>query len=201
MRAAIMVYVDFWEMESSDSDFFGTDSDEEFPRGDDLDFLDDDTEADEDRPQDKRIAELSREDIMQLQFTDEEAVYQFYNTYAMMHGFVVRLDEVRHDSNGCIIMRQIVCNRAGSRKEEVEKDERIRDHRPLTRSCCRARIRARLDRKIHKWKVVSFYEEHSHGLVDPLDVSMMPEYRTFSVLDIAQAKNLHDIGIRTCHIL
>ncbi|XLS78628.1 hypothetical protein HN51_062853, partial [Arachis hypogaea] len=96
-----------------------------------------------------------------------------------MHGFAVRLDEVRRDSDGCVIMRQIVCNRAGSRKEEVEKDERIRDHRPLTQSCCRARIRARLDRKIHKWKVVSFYEEHSHGLVDPLDVSMMLEYRTF----------------------
>ncbi|XLS44500.1 hypothetical protein HN51_001365 [Arachis hypogaea] len=97
-------------MGSSDSNFFGTDSDEEFPRGDDLDFLDDDSEADEDRPQDKRIAELSREDIMQLQFTDEEAVYRFYKTYAMMHGFAVRLDEVRRDSDGCVIMRQIVCN-------------------------------------------------------------------------------------------
>ncbi|RYR29725.1 hypothetical protein Ahy_B01g054206 [Arachis hypogaea] len=137
-------------MEPSDSDFFRTDSDEEFPRGDDLDFLDDDSKVDEDRPQDKRIAELSREDIMQLQFTDEEAVYRFYKTYAMMHSFAVRLDEVRPDSDGCVIMRQIVCNWASSRMEEVEKDERIRDHRPLTRSCCRARIRARLDRKIHK---------------------------------------------------
>ncbi|XP_020969396.1 protein FAR1-RELATED SEQUENCE 5-like [Arachis ipaensis] len=87
---------------------------------------------------------------MQLQFTDEEAVYRFYKTYAMMHGFAVRLDEVRRDSDG---------------------------------------------------SVVSFYEEHSHELVAPLDVSMMPEYRTFSVSDKAQAKNLHDIGIRTCHIL
>ncbi|RYQ98571.1 hypothetical protein Ahy_B07g086318 [Arachis hypogaea] len=182
-------------MESSDSDFFGTDSDEEFPRGDDLDFLDDDTEADEDRPQDKRIAELSREDIMQLQFTDEEAVYQFYNTYAMMHGFVVRLDEVRHDSNGCIIMRQIVCNRAGSRKEEVEKDERIRDHRPLTRSCCRARIRARLDRKIHKWKVVSFYEEHSHGLVDPLDGDMVARYNLSSNSWVDQTFELRNLWV------
>ncbi|RYQ85064.1 hypothetical protein Ahy_B10g104565 [Arachis hypogaea] len=197
----LKVYVDFWEMEPLDSHFFGIDSDEEFPRGDNIDFLEDDLEADEDRPQDKRIAELSREDIMQLQFTDEEAVYRFYKTYAMMHSFTMRLDEVRHDSDGCIIMRQIVCNRAGSRKEEVEKDERIQEHRPLTRSCCRARICARLDRKIYKWKVVSFYEEHSHGLVDPLDVSMMPKYRTFSVSDKTQAKNLHDIGIRTCHIL
>ncbi|XLS75433.1 hypothetical protein HN51_032298 [Arachis hypogaea] len=65
---------------------------------------------------------------MQLQFIDEEAIYRFYKTYAMMHGFAVRLDEVRHNSDGCVIMRQIVCNWAGSRKEEVEKDERIRDH-------------------------------------------------------------------------
>ncbi|RYR34701.1 hypothetical protein Ahy_A10g049695 [Arachis hypogaea] len=136
----LKAYVDFWEMEPSDSNFFGTDCDEEFPRGDDLDFLDDDSEVDEDRPQDKRIALLSREDIMQLQFTDEEVVYRFYKTYAMMHGFTVRLDEVRRDSDGCVIVRQIVCNRAGSRKEEVKKDERIRDHRSLTRSCCRVRI-------------------------------------------------------------
>ncbi|XLT62321.1 hypothetical protein HN873_018845, partial [Arachis hypogaea] len=163
------VYVHFWEMEPSDSDFFAIDSDEEFLTGDDLDFLNNDSEADEDRPQDKRIAELSREDIMQLQFTDEEAVYRFYKTYAMMHSFAVRLDEVRHDSDGSIIMRQIVCNRAGIRNEEVEKDERIRDHRPLTRSCFWARIRARLDKKIQKWKVVSFYEERSHELVAPLD--------------------------------
>ncbi|RYR59513.1 hypothetical protein Ahy_A05g025405 [Arachis hypogaea] len=86
----LKVYVDFWEIEPSDSDFFGTDSDEEFPRGDDLDFLDDDLEANEDNPQDKRIAELSREDIMQLQFTDEEVVFRFYKTYAMMHRFAVR---------------------------------------------------------------------------------------------------------------
>ncbi|RYQ81952.1 hypothetical protein Ahy_B10g100539 [Arachis hypogaea] len=110
---------------------------------------------------------------MQLQFTDEEAVYRFYKTYAMMHGFAVRLDEVRRDSDGSVIMRQIVYNQAGSRKEEVEKDERIRDHRPLTRSCCPARIRARLDKK----------------------------FNNGSVSDKAQAKNLHDIGIRTCHIL
>ncbi|XP_025625480.1 protein FAR1-RELATED SEQUENCE 5-like [Arachis hypogaea] len=87
---------------------------------------------------------------MQLQFIDEEAIYRFYKTYAMMHGFAVRLDEVRHNSDGCVVL---------------------------------------------------FYEEHSHGLVDPLDVSMMPEYRTFSVSDKAQVKNLHDICIRTYHIL
>ncbi|XLT38335.1 hypothetical protein HN873_069627 [Arachis hypogaea] len=90
---------------------------------------------------------------MQLQFTDEEAVYRFYKTYAMMHGFAVRLDEVRRDSDGSVIMRQIVYNQAGSRKEEVEKDERIRDHRPLTRSCCPARIRARLDKKFNNGRL------------------------------------------------
>ncbi|RYQ81953.1 hypothetical protein Ahy_B10g100540 [Arachis hypogaea] len=44
------VYLRFWEMDPSDSDFFGSDSNVGFPRGDDPDFLDDDSEADEDRP-------------------------------------------------------------------------------------------------------------------------------------------------------
>ncbi|RYR48746.1 hypothetical protein Ahy_A07g034821 [Arachis hypogaea] len=108
---------------------------------------------------------------MQLKFTDEEAVYRFYKTYVMMHGFTVRLVELRRDSDGCAQERKRL-----KRMKELGTTD-------LTRSCCQVRIRARLDRKIHKWKVVSFYEEHSHGLVDPLDVSMMPKYRTFSVSD------------------
>ncbi|XLR15217.1 hypothetical protein S83_043155 [Arachis hypogaea] len=126
---------------------------------------------------------------MQLPFTDEEAVYRFYKTYAMMHGFAVRLDEVRRDSDGSVIMRQIVCNRAGFRKEEVEGPP------TLTRSCCRVRIRARLDTKIQKWKVVSFYEEHSHELVAPLDVSMMPEYCTFIL--VTSLPTLEDFAAKT----
>ncbi|RYR29571.1 hypothetical protein Ahy_B01g054001 [Arachis hypogaea] len=111
----------------------------------------------------------------------------------MMHGFAVRLDEVRRDSDGCVIMRQIVCNRVGSRKEEVEKDERIRDHQPLNRSCCLARIRARLDRKIHKWKVVSLYEEHSHGLFEVMWGDMVARYNLSSNCWVDQTYKLRNL--------
>ncbi|MED6152984.1 hypothetical protein PIB30_117544 [Stylosanthes scabra] len=193
---------DFEDSEMSDSDFFGMHSDKEFSEeDDDEEFLKDDYENVEDGDQTKRIAELSREEIMQLELTNEDAVHRFYKTYVIIHGFAVRLDEVRSDSDGCVIMRQIVCNWEGARKEKVEKDERTRDHRPLTRSMCPAKIRASLDRKSSKWKVVSFYEKHSHDLVNPMDVNMMPEYRKLSQADQIQAKNMHDIGIRTCHIM
>ncbi|MED6138474.1 hypothetical protein PIB30_074550 [Stylosanthes scabra] len=145
-----------------DNDSFGMHSDKEFSEEEnDEEPLKDDYENVEDEDQTKRIPELSRDDIMQLEFTNEEAVHRFYKTYARIHGFAVRLDE-------------------GARKEKVEKDERTRDHRPLTRSMCPAKIRASLDRKSSKWKVVSFYEKHSHDLVDPMDVNMMPEYRKLS---------------------
>ncbi|MED6152287.1 hypothetical protein PIB30_117201 [Stylosanthes scabra] len=138
---------------------------------------------------------------MQTEFTDEEDVYHFYKTYAMVHNFAVRLDQVRRDSDGCVVMRQVVCNQEGSRRERVQRGERVRDHHPMTRSKCPAKIRASLDVKNSKWKVVSFYEGHFHDLVDPLNIKMMPEYRNFSAADKAHVKNLYNTGIRTCHIM
>ncbi|RYR73014.1 hypothetical protein Ahy_A02g007271 [Arachis hypogaea] len=79
----------------------------------------------------------------------------------MMHGFAMRLDEVRHDSDGYVIMRQIVCNR---RAQERKRLKRTKESGPPT--------------------------PNSKLLLDENSVS-----------DKAQAKNLHDIGIRTCHIL
>ncbi|RYR03177.1 hypothetical protein Ahy_B06g082017 [Arachis hypogaea] len=110
-----------------------------FPRGEEEEFLDNDSELDEDRHQDKRIVNLSREDIMQLEFIDEDVVYQFYKTYALIHDF-----DGHQEEN---LKTLTWGDRQVHLKEEVEKDEKIRGHQPLTRSRCPARIRARLGRK------------------------------------------------------
>ncbi|XLU60850.1 hypothetical protein S245_020059, partial [Arachis hypogaea] len=71
--------VDFWDMESSDRDFLEHTLMRNF--------------------QEEKKKKLSREGIMQLEFTNEDTVYQFYKTYAMIHDFAMRLDEVRRDSD------------------------------------------------------------------------------------------------------
>ncbi|MED6114195.1 hypothetical protein PIB30_077990 [Stylosanthes scabra] len=76
-------------MDSSDSELFGTFSEEDI-EVEDHDDSDGDSKDEENCLEEKRIAELSRDDIMQMEFADEDAVYRFYKTYAMVHGFAVR---------------------------------------------------------------------------------------------------------------
>ncbi|MED6110444.1 hypothetical protein PIB30_042966 [Stylosanthes scabra] len=108
---------DFEDSDMSNSDFLGMPSDKEFSKEEEEERDEYENVKDGDQAKTKRIAKLSREDIMQLEFTEEDAVHRFYKTYAMIHGFDVRLDEVRCDNDGCIIMRQIVCNRGQGRKK------------------------------------------------------------------------------------
>ena len=62
-------------------------------------------------------------------------------------------------------MRQLVCNRAGLRdKKHLMRVDRKRDHRPITRTNCPAKLCIHYDHKTRKWKVVSFEGCHNHEL-------------------------------------
>ncbi|KAJ1394893.1 protein FAR1-RELATED SEQUENCE 5-like [Sesbania bispinosa] len=57
---------------------------------------------------DKRIEDMTGDDIRCMEFTSEEDGRLFYQSYAKRHGFVVRKDEVYRDFKGNVIMRQFV---------------------------------------------------------------------------------------------
>ncbi|XP_020219700.1 protein FAR1-RELATED SEQUENCE 11-like [Cajanus cajan] len=129
-------------------------------------------------------------------------VYKFYFGYEKYHGFCVRKDEVGYDKNHNIVMRQFLCNKASLRdKKHFIRDDRKKQHRPLTQTNCKAKLRVRLDEKIGKWKVVSFEASHNHIRSEDKYVSLIPTYHGLSTAEKAQVDSLHAQGKRTCHIM
>ncbi|KAJ1415903.1 Zinc finger, PMZ-type [Sesbania bispinosa] len=150
----------------------------------------------------KRMEDLTPVDIRNMEFASEEHGEIFYRAYAKRHGFVVRKDEIDRDIKGNVIMRQFVCKKEGSRnKKHLMRVDRKKEHRPLTRLDCQAKIRIRLDYKTDKWKVVSFVETHNHELTPSTFVHLLPSNRGLNNVDKAQVGRLHAYGVRTCHIM
>ncbi|KAJ1384168.1 Zinc finger, PMZ-type [Sesbania bispinosa] len=150
----------------------------------------------------KRISELTDEDIRGLEFDTEEDAYDFYCEYAKFIGFSVRKGDVYRNCNGSITMRQLVCNREGERSEKhLNRTDRLREAKALTRTKCNARLRVSLDYRIRKWRVGIFEPAHNHELTPASMIHLLPAYRGLSVADKAQVDGLHHYGVKTCHIM
>ncbi|KAJ1422941.1 FAR1 DNA-binding domain [Sesbania bispinosa] len=114
-------------------------------------------EADVGEDVSRRIIDLTTDDIWALEFCSENDAYNFHFSYARCHGFVVRRDDVRRDNKGMLIMWKFLCTRAGLRdKKHLIRLDRKKEHRPLTRTNCEAKLRVRFDYKTEIFKVVSF---------------------------------------------
>ncbi|RYR28889.1 hypothetical protein Ahy_B01g053106 [Arachis hypogaea] len=123
----------------------------------------------------KKLNELSYDDI----------------NYAKVHGFVARLDEKGQDFNGNLNMRQMVCNREGTRRKKyLEMENRKEDHKPITRIMCQAKIRFHYDLILQKWRVTKFEETHNHDLIPP-------KYIQFTNELLSDFKSLFTIPVLT----
>ncbi|KAJ1393906.1 Zinc finger, PMZ-type [Sesbania bispinosa] len=150
----------------------------------------------------RRIIDLTNDDIRALEFASEEHAFNFYFSYAKCQGFAMRKDDVIRDKKEMVIMRQYLCSRAGLRdKKHLIRLDWKKEHRPLTRTNCLAKLRVRFDYKTGKWKVVSFEESHNHDLTPAKFVPLIPNYRGLIDGDKAQVDALHSHGIRPCQIM
>ncbi|XP_020231066.1 protein FAR1-RELATED SEQUENCE 5 [Cajanus cajan] len=146
--------------------------------------------------------DLTVDDILGLEFGSEHDAYKFYFAYGKFHGFGIRKDDIGHDANGKIVMRQFLCNKGGLRdKKHLMRDDRKKGHRPLSRTNCKAKLRVRLDPNTSKWKVVSFEEGHNHEMCHSNYVPFIRTYRGLSSSDKGQVNCLHEHGVRACHIM
>ncbi|KAJ1386573.1 Zinc finger, PMZ-type [Sesbania bispinosa] len=183
------------EPTETDKTFEGDPKNSKSPNKDNLD-------SDKDPEVWKRISELTDEDIRGLEFDTEEDAYDFYREYAKFIGFSVRKGDVYRNCNGTITMRQLVCNREGERSEKhLNRTDRIREAKALTRTECKARLRVSLDYRSRKWRVGIFELAHNHELTPASMIHLLPAYRGLSVADKAQVDGLHHYGVRTCHIM
>ena len=65
------------------------------------------------------------------------------------------------------------------------RSDRKREHRPLTRIKCTAKIRVNLEKSSGKWIVSQFNPVHNHDLTRPELVSYMIGYRKMKDADKA----------------
>ncbi|KAJ1381662.1 FAR1 DNA-binding domain [Sesbania bispinosa] len=150
----------------------------------------------------KKISELTDEDIRALEFDSEEDAYVFYREYAKFIGFAVRKHDVYRDRNDVITMRQFVCNKEGERSgKHLNRTDRKREAKAITRTRCNARLQIHLDYKSRKWIVGSFEPAHNHELILASMVHLLPAYRGLSVANKAHVDGLYHYGVRTFHIM
>ncbi|XP_016178362.1 protein FAR1-RELATED SEQUENCE 5-like [Arachis ipaensis] len=83
----------------------------------------------------------------------------------------------------------------------LDLDDRSREARSLTRTKCPAQLRVKLDYGCERWKVSCFVESHNHDLTPPQFAHLVPANCRLTVTDKVQVENLHNFGVKTCHII
>ncbi|KAK6267500.1 hypothetical protein QUC31_011660 [Theobroma cacao] len=71
----------------------------------------------------KYLHELSKDEILGLEFDDLEDVYEFYKAYACAMGLGVQKGSCRRNKNGIEVMKHFACSKEGHRAEKWEKLE------------------------------------------------------------------------------
>ncbi|XP_010452983.1 PREDICTED: protein FAR1-RELATED SEQUENCE 12-like [Camelina sativa] len=104
------------------------------------------------------------EPFIGMEFESEEAAKSFYDNYATVMGFVMRVDAFRRSMrDGTVVWRRLVCNKEGFRRLRPRRSE-SRKPRAITREGCKALIVVKRE-KSGKWLVTKFVKEHNHPLL------------------------------------
>ncbi|KAK6253556.1 hypothetical protein QUC31_015276 [Theobroma cacao] len=150
----------------------------------------------------KYLHELSKDDILGLEFDDLEDVYEFYKVYACAMGFGVRKGGCRRNKDGIEVMKHFACSKEGHKAEKREKlENRAREPKRSSRIDCKANIRVILNKDIGKWYVSHCELEHNHQMVNPAQICFIRSNRQIKVADVCEAKAMKVAGIKTCQVM
>ncbi|KAH9801186.1 protein FAR1-RELATED SEQUENCE [Citrus sinensis] len=140
--------------------------------------------------------------VLGAQFDSVEDADAWYMNYSRLVGFSVRKNELRRSKSGQTTIRRWVCNLEGYRAEKyLANDNRVREPRPITRTGCKASFRVNYDNSSGKFTVTEFKTEHNHPLTSPNEVHLLRSHRHVSEGDLAQAKALRHVGVKTCQVV
>ncbi|KAH9698158.1 protein FAR1-RELATED SEQUENCE [Citrus sinensis] len=122
--------------------------------------------------------------------------------YSRLVSFSVRKNELRRSKSGRTTIRRWVCNLEEYRAEKyLANDNRVREPRPITRPGCKASFQVNYDNSSGKYTVIEFRTEHNHPLTSPNEVHLLRSHRHVSEGDLAQAKALRHVGVKTCQVV
>ena len=100
--------------------------------------------------------------------------WSFYNTYAKEIKFSIRKEDLKLDKNEDIISRKYVCSKEGHQLSKcLQKENHQRELRTLTRVGWEVAFHIGFSRKLEKWIVKEFKEDHNHPLVDAIDTQFL----------------------------
>lgn len=147
------------------------------------------------------MSELSEADVMAMKFESEESAHVWYNYYAQGMGFSIRKDALRM-TNNVVVSRRWYCSRAGFREQKyLDREERQREARALTRVGCPATLRIKLTTDRTEYEVSNFVKEHNHTLTPPQCVPFLRSHRNVGCPDKAQVRAMRGVGIRPSKIM
>ncbi|XP_020272069.1 protein FAR1-RELATED SEQUENCE 5-like [Asparagus officinalis] len=128
-------------------------------------------------------------------FRSLEDGIEFYREYGRKSGFEIRRHTEKKHEDGTVLLKHIVCSRAGSNesKMDVDIDESSsilkKRRRTVSSRCgCKAKVVFKFD-GLKGYNVLSFVEEHSHSLVSGSGKQFLKSNR---VLGLAHKKLVFD---------
>ncbi|RYR60585.1 hypothetical protein Ahy_A04g017637 isoform A [Arachis hypogaea] len=142
------------------------------------------------------VVTITADDFLRMEFNNPKEAARIYEEYSRVKGFAVRQGKKIKNKRGEFVQITYLCNREGFRdKKWLEKQDRKREHKVVTRCGCPAemRIKPRID--TGKWFVARFVDEHNHDLLPQKFVEYLPAHRKISDVDIAHMDSLRQVGI------
>ncbi|RYR24599.1 hypothetical protein Ahy_B02g058113 [Arachis hypogaea] len=109
---------------------------------------------------------VSVEDMLKMEFCTVGEARELYTSYSKLKGFAIRKSKRVKNAKGEIVRYTFVCNRQGFRhKKWLDKLDRKKEHKPITRCRCVAEMRIKKNHTNRKWFVSQFGDDHNHTLL------------------------------------
>ncbi|XP_062113565.1 uncharacterized protein LOC133824629 isoform X2 [Humulus lupulus] len=141
---------------------------------------------------DKRFEDLTTENMVGLEFHTLEKAEAFYYMYSTIIGFNVRKDDVKRDKHGLVYLRRWVCSKEGQRRQKhLERVDRKRKPKVLTRVGCCAAFRVNHDRKKGSWVIKEFVPTHTHLLAAAKELPSLKS--NCNMEDLTQSKTMGNV--------
>ncbi|XP_020266548.1 protein FAR1-RELATED SEQUENCE 5-like [Asparagus officinalis] len=128
-------------------------------------------------------------------FRSLEDGIEFYREYGRKSGFEIRRHTEKKHEDGTVLLKHIVCSRAGSNESKMDVDfddfsssSKKRRRTVSSRCGCKAKVVFKFD-GLKGYNVLSFVEEHSHFLVSGSGKQFLKSNR---VLGLAHKKLVFD---------
>ncbi|XP_016185197.1 putative protein FAR1-RELATED SEQUENCE 10 [Arachis ipaensis] len=139
---------------------------------------------------------VSVEDMLKMEFCTVGEARELYTSYSKLKGFAIRKSKRVKNAKGEIVRYTFVCNRQGFRhKKWLDKLDRKKEHKPITRCRCVAEMRIKKNHTNRKWFVSQFGDDHNHTLLSERFIRYLPSHKNMSDVEIAQMNSMRQVRI------